>query len=54
MSKKHFEAIARILSAASHRPVDDQLPFIRDQLAIMCGQYNAAFDVGRFIAACSS
>ena len=52
MSKQHFEAIARIMCAATARPIDDRVPYIRDQLAIMCGQYNPRFDHGRFIAAC--
>lgn len=54
MSRRHFNAIARILRASLDQPVDYQRDYIADQLAIMCGQENEHFDYDRFAKACAA
>ena len=54
MTKKHYEAMARILSHARAYTEDAETmrQYIRDQFAIMASQDNDRFNVDHFMKAC--
>ena len=54
MTRKHFEAMARIIAEAKNHAEDPEYTrqYIRDQLAIMAQLENERFDVDRFMKAC--
>jgi hypothetical protein len=52
MSKKHFEAMAKLVAGLKGQmPEAARILFVRE-LAHLCGQTNARFNWSRFIAAC--
>jgi hypothetical protein len=52
VSRKHFEAIAQLITDLKDRIGEKERRIIAHELANTLSQFNGMFDRGRFLAAC--